>query len=67
MINKDNFDEFFFLAIPLHKKQLSCREVFNGETLKTDLKANDQLTINNVDGPYSDNSSLRKKISNRGL
>ena len=67
VINKDNFDEFFFLAIPLHKKQLSCREVFNGETLKTDLKANEQLTINNVDGPYSDNSSLRKKISNRGL
>ena len=33
VITKDNFDEFFFLAIPLHKKQLSCREVFNGEKL----------------------------------
>ena len=29
-INNDNFSEYFYLAIPLHNGQLSCREIING-------------------------------------
>ena len=46
---------------------MSCREVFNGETLKTDILKNEQLTIDNVDGPFAENEALRKKIAERGL
>jgi N-acetylneuraminate synthase len=67
VVHKDNFDKLFYLAIPLNKGQLSCREVFNGETLKVSLAKNDQLTIDSVDGPFSENESLRSKILDRGL
>jgi sialic acid synthase SpsE len=67
VINSENFSKYFYLAIPLNKGQLSCREVFNGETLKTDLSKNEKLTIDNVDGPFAENEALRKKISERGL
>ncbi len=40
----------FYLAIPLHKGQLSCREVMNGEKLLQPIKANDRLTIDIIDG-----------------
>jgi hypothetical protein len=46
---------------------LSCREVFNGEVIKTQLKANQMLSIDDVEGPYSENQALRDKILNRGL
>ena len=61
-----NFDEDFYLAIPLHKGQLSCREIINGEKLTKDIAANDQLTIDDVDGPYQENQSLRNFILDRG-
>jgi sialic acid synthase SpsE len=67
VINKDNFDKYFYLAIPLKKGQLSCREVFNGETIRTNLTANSMLSIDDVDGPFAENESLRKKILDRGL
>ena len=31
--SSDKFDNDFYLAIPLHKGQLSCREIINGEKL----------------------------------
>ena len=67
VINKENFDKYFYLAVPLKKGQLSCREVFNGELLTQHIKANDQLTIDSVDGPYATNASLRQKILERGM
>ena len=67
VINSENFSKYFYLAIPLNKGQLSCREVFNGETLKTDLSKDEKLTIDNVDGPFDENKALRKKILERGL
>jgi sialic acid synthase SpsE len=67
VINKKNFDKYFYLAIPLQKGQLSCREVFNGETLKTNLMKEDPLTIDNVNGPFAENKALREKILERGL
>ncbi len=67
VITKDNFDKDFYLAIPLHKGQLSCREVINGEKLLQAIKANDRLTIDDIDGPYHENPGLKALIQNRGL
>jgi sialic acid synthase SpsE len=65
--SKDSFEKDFYLAIPLRKGQLSCREIMNGEQLIGEIKANDPLTIEHIDGPYSENEHLKKFILNRGL
>jgi sialic acid synthase SpsE len=65
--SKDGFEKDFYLAIPLRKGQLSCREVMNGERLTCSIKADEALTINHIDGPYNENEKLRKLILNRGL
>ena len=67
VFSKDAFEKDFFLAIPLHKGQLSCREVMNGEKLQKPITASDQLTIDHIDGPYSESSALKNLILNRGL
>jgi N-acetylneuraminate synthase len=63
----EGFQRDFYLAIPLLKGQLSCREVINGRKLTIGIKANEALTINHVDGPYSENVTLKNLILNRGL
>jgi N-acetylneuraminate synthase len=67
VFSRDEFDKDFYLAIPLHKGQLSCREVMNGEKLIIPIKANEPLTINHIDGPYNENEGLRNLILNRGV
>lgn len=67
VFNHESFDEDFYLAIPLHKGQLSCREVMNGETIIKPIKKNEMLLINHVDGPYSENKLLKETIMNRGI
>lgn len=67
VFTKENLEKDFYLAIPLQKGQLSCREVMNGEKLTKIIKANEPLTINHIDGPYSKNEGLKKLILNRGL
>lgn len=67
VFTKDNFTKDFYLSIPLRKAQLSCREVMDGEKLIKSIKAHEPLTIDHIDGPYSQNSSLKSLIMNRGL
>ncbi len=67
VFSKEAFERDFYLAIPLRKGQLSCREVMNGEKLTSDIKAHQPLTINHIDGPYSENQGLKDLILNRGL
>lgn len=67
VFSKNAFQEDFFMAIPLLKGQLSVREVINGERLIAPIKANEPLTVNHVDGPFSENEVLKKLIMNRGL
>jgi N-acetylneuraminate synthase len=67
VLTKESFEKDFYLAIPLLKGQLSCREVMNGEKLIAVIKANEALSINHIDGPYSENQSLKNLILNRGL
>ena len=66
-IDKDGFAKDFYLAIPLRKGQLSCREIMNGETLTQSIKADEPLTIDHIDGPYATTPSLKNLIKNRGL
>jgi sialic acid synthase SpsE len=67
VFSKESFERDFYLAIPLRKGQLSCREVMNGERLAVDIKADEPLSINHVSGPYSQNEGLKNLILNRGL
>lgn len=67
VITKNSFENDFYLAIPLHKGQLSCREVINGERLTQPIKANEQLTINHIDSQTLNNTESKKLILNRGL
>jgi sialic acid synthase SpsE len=67
VFNKNSFEEDFYLAVPLHKSQLSCREIMNSEKLTTNIKTNEPLSINHIDGPYSENEGLKNLILNRGI
>lgn len=67
VLDKDSFAKDFYLAIPLLKGQLSCREVMNGEKLTKAIKANEPLTIEHIDGPYAETPSLKQLILNRGV
>ena len=67
VFDKDKFEKDFYLAIPLHKGQLSCREVMNGEKLQQPIRAHERLTIDHIDGPYSESPALKRLILDRGL
>ena len=67
VFSKESFERDFYLAIPLRKGQLSCREVMNGERLAVEILADQPLTIDHVSGPYSQNESLKSLMLNRGL
>jgi len=60
-------DEDVYLAVPLQKGQLSCRELMSGEMLLRPVKKDQAISIDDIDSPYSQIPSLRKTIYNRGL
>lgn len=60
-------EDDFYLAIPLQKGQVSCRELFVGEVLLEDVKADAPLKINVFDTPYATTPSLLEKIMHRGI
>jgi N-acetylneuraminate synthase len=60
-------DDDVFLAIPLQKGQISCREFMAGETLRAAVPANAPIGIRQIDSPYASVESLRSVIENRGV
>lgn len=60
-------DSDVYLAIPLQKGQLSCRELIAGEALARPVRADSPVTIDCLDNPYSRTAGLRDQIANRGL
>jgi N-acetylneuraminate synthase len=59
--------EDFYLAIPLQKGQLSCRELMSGEVLKAPVRADAPLLIDAIEGEYAENPAIREAIYRRGL
>ena len=60
-------DDDVYLAIPLQKGQLSCRELMKGEMLLKPVKKDHAVRIDDIESPYSQIPSLRQTIYNRGL
>lgn len=60
-------DEDVYLAIPLQKGQLSCRELMRGEVLIKEVKKDMPLRIDDIDTPYAHNEGLKSVIYERGL
>jgi N-acetylneuraminate synthase len=60
-------DEDVYLAIPLQKGQISCRELMRGEVLMSPIRADQPVMIDNIDTPYASIPSLRELLYGRGL
>ena len=60
-------DEDVYLAIPLQKGQLSCRELMRGEVLLRAVSKDMPIRIDDIESPYSQIPSLRELIYNRGI
>jgi len=60
-------DTDVYLAVPLQKGQISCRELMSGEVLLTEVKKDAAIMIDSIDSPYAGNEDLKKAIYRRGL
>jgi N-acetylneuraminate synthase len=60
-------DKDVYLAIPLQKGQISCRELMRGEELLITVKKDEPIMIEMIESPYAHNEDLKKIIYNRGL
>jgi len=60
-------DDDVYLAIPLQKGQISCRELMRGEVLLRPLAQDQPVMIETIDSPYSSIPSLRELMYSRGL
>lgn len=60
-------DQDVYLAVPLLKGQISCRELMRGEILRCPVKSDQPILIDMIDSPYATIPSLRDLIYNRGL
>jgi N-acetylneuraminate synthase len=60
-------DDDVYLAIPLQKGQLSCRELMRGEMLLKAVQRDAPIKIDDIESPYSQIPSLKKTIYQRGL
>jgi len=60
-------DRDLYLAVPLQKGQISCRELMRGEVLLNAVAKDSAITFAQIDSPYSASSELRRSIENRGI
>ena len=60
-------EEDVYLAVPLQKGQISCRELMNGEVLLNNIEKDAPVKIDDIDSPYAYNESLKNRIYDRGL
>ncbi|MCA1826006.1 MAG: N-acetylneuraminate synthase family protein [Myxococcales bacterium] len=67
VLQHEDLTEDVYLAVPLQKGQVSCREIMSGEVLLKPAKKDAPILIDMIDSPYSGNESLKAAIYNRGL
>lgn len=60
-------EEDVYLAIPLQKGQISCREFMIGEVLREPVAAHAAIGINAIDSPYAETNAMRTLIEARGV
>ena len=60
-------DDDVYLAVPLQKGQISCRELMRGEVLLRDVAGDEPIMIDAIDSPYAENEQLKALIYQRGL
>jgi sialic acid synthase SpsE len=60
-------EESVYLAVPLQKGQISCREMMNGEVLLRPVGKDGAIAFNNIDSPYGADSQLARMIDQRGI
>lgn len=60
-------DDDVYLAIPLQKGQISCRELMRGEVLLKACAKDSPIMIDVIDSPYANHDELKKQIYDRGI
>jgi N-acetylneuraminate synthase len=60
-------EQDYYLAIPLQKGQLSSRELITGDVLVAPVHADEAITIDAFDNPYSRSGVLHEMIARRGV
>ena len=63
----EKIEEDVYLAVPLLKGQISCRELMSGEMLLAPVAKDQPILIDAIDSPYAYNDRLKQLIYNRGL
>jgi sialic acid synthase SpsE len=67
VLNHDRIEDDIYLAIPLQKGQVSCRELMSGEVLVRAISKDKPVMIDDIESPYAHSESLKATIYNRGL
>jgi sialic acid synthase SpsE len=67
VLNNLSIQDDIYLAIPLQKGQLSCRELMTGETIQRPIPKDSAVMIDDIDSAYAYTPELKKMIMNRGL
>lgn len=57
----------YYLAIPLQRGQISCRELMSGEVIIKACNKDQPILIDMIDSPYADNDRLKQYIYKRGI
>ena len=57
----------YYLAIPLQKGQLSCRELLNDQKLSVPCTKDAPLMVDMLDSLYNHDATLKKELYKRGL
>jgi sialic acid synthase SpsE len=67
VIEHEFLERDIYLAIPLQKGQISCRELMSGETLQSPIAKDQPILIDAIDSAYAYHDELKKLIYERGI